>query len=196
MDERSLAAVTHQLARARGDGADDEVTALCLRRRMAARWGKPMPPERMIMGLPHRFWMKAVIDDRGYETPCLTWTASTNQDGYGRFRWQGRKCQAHRVAYEVLVAEIPAGLTIDHLCRNVACVNASHMEPVTNRVNTLRSGNPAAINAAKTHCRRRNHEYTPENTITDRSGKRKCRACSTILDRERRRQRAEARSRE
>jgi hypothetical protein len=38
--------------------------------------------------------------------------------------------------------EIPDGLMLDHLCRNTACVNPSHLEPVTNSVNVQR-GNDA-----------------------------------------------------
>ena len=41
-------------------------------------------------------------------------------------------------AYEFLVGEIPEGLTLDHLCRNKACVMPDHLEPVTQAENHRR----------------------------------------------------------
>lgn len=73
------------------------------------------------------------------EDGCWTWTAQLTPDGYGR-RSKNPK-SAHRYVYERLVGPIPEGLQIDHLCRNRACVNPAHMEPVTNWENTLRGEN-------------------------------------------------------
>jgi hypothetical protein len=111
------------------------------------------------------------------------WTADASTDGYGRFKWLRRMRQAHRTAYQEMVGPIPPGLTLDHLCRNPPCVNVQHLEPATNRENILRGGNPAAINARKTHCPQ-GHEYTPENTIRESNGKRHCRTCKRDKDRE------------
>jgi hypothetical protein len=41
---------------------------------------------------------------------------------------------------------IPEGLQLDHLCRNRACVNPDHVQPVTNAVNTQR-GKSATLDA-------------------------------------------------
>jgi hypothetical protein len=91
-------------------------------------------------------------------------------NGYGK----SRNTSAHRVIYELLVGPIPAGLTIDHLCRNRACVNPAHMEPVTLRENILRSPSSAtAVNARRTQCPR-GHEY-------DRISARGYRSCSTCV---------------
>ena len=46
----------------------------------------------------------------------------------------------------------------------------------TPRENTLRSNSLAALNAAKTCCSS-GHEFTPENTYVDPTGKRNCRTC-------------------
>ena len=63
---------------------------------------------------------------------------------------------------------IPEGLVIDHLCRNRACVNPAHLEPVSQRENVMRSPvAEGAINAAKTHCSQ-GHPFSPENTATYR----------------------------
>jgi len=81
-------------------------------------------------------------------TGCWLWTASTNKNGYGQFRFgsqvDGTRTMvlAHRWAYEHLVGPIPEGLQLDHLCRAPWCVNPEHLEPVTSRENTVR-GNEA-----------------------------------------------------
>jgi hypothetical protein len=107
---------------------------------------------------------------------CLVWTGALDRDGYGIFEVSTDiTVRIHRWSYEQLVGPIPDGFTIDHLCRNRACQNVRHMEPVTNRVNILRGEGAAALNARKTHCKR-GHEFTPENTYVRPRG-RECRAC-------------------
>lgn len=95
---------------------------------------------------------------------CWIWQGGRNGRGYGQLRWQGPVKMAHRLAYEAFIGPIPEGLHIDHLCRTRACVNPTHLEPVTAQVNVLRSPvAPGAVNAGRTHCPQ-GHEYTPENT--------------------------------
>lgn len=110
------------------------------------------------------------------KTPtCWLWRGELRK-GYGRVLFGGGRLSAHRVVYEMEVGPIPEGLVIDHLCRNHACVNPEHMEPVTQRVNVLRGVAPAAANARKTHCLR-GHAFDDENTYPVRVGGRGCRAC-------------------
>lgn len=109
---------------------------------------------------------------------CWNWPARVDRDGYGRVMWNGRSCLAHRVAYEVMSGPIPDGLQLDHLCRNRACVNPAHLEPVTQAENAARG-----VYARQTHCVA-GHEYTPENTYLRPNGNRDCRAC--IRERSRR----------
>ena len=105
---------------------------------------------------------------------CIPWLGSLFPNGYGRL--DGRV--AHRVIYEALIGPVPEGLQLDHLCRNRACVNVNHLEPVTQRENIRRGSRPN-----QTHCKR-GHEYTPENTYRrGSSGARQCRACQRRSDR-------------
>ncbi|MEU2393982.1 HNH endonuclease signature motif containing protein [Streptomyces sp. NPDC007369] len=110
------------------------------------------------------------------EGGCWEWTGHIMNSGYGRFWLDGEQQYAHRVAYEVLRGPIPAGLVIDHLCRNRRCANPDHLEPVTNRTNILRGEGFAARRARQTHCLR-GHLFDNGNTYVARNGTRKCRRC-------------------
>lgn len=76
---------------------------------------------------------------------CWQWTATLTEKGYARFARRnsnGKRIRSHRFAYEYYVADIPEGLTLDHLCRNKSCVNPWHLEPVPNSVNVARRYDP------------------------------------------------------
>lgn len=116
----------------------------------------------------------AKVDTSG---DCWEWRGNRHR-GYGRVWMKPHRRSAHAVLYELLVGPIPAGLELDHLCRNKGCVNPAHLEAVTHRENSLRAPrNRAAINARKTHCPR-GHAYSGPNVVVYASdGKRHCRAC-------------------
>lgn len=69
---------------------------------------------------------------------CWTHTGYVMPNGYGQVRVAGKTMLVHRAAYEILVGPIPAGLDLDHLCRNRACYNPDHLEPVTRKENLRR----------------------------------------------------------
>ncbi len=92
-----------------------------------------------------RLFGRVVWTDRD----CWEWAGCQNGTGYGVIGWQGRQDLTHRVSYQLLVGPIPAGLHIDHLCRNRLCINPSHLEPVTCAENIARG-----LGAKRTVCPR------------------------------------------
>lgn len=117
-----------------------------------------------------RFWALVARGDG-----CWTWTGHSTR-GYGVFAMNRRKARAHRVAYELEIGPIPAALTIDHLCRNTLCVRPDHLEPVTARVNILRSGGLAAQELSRTQCPS-GHSYAGSNLFRGSKGERMCLLC-------------------
>lgn len=85
------------------------------------------------------------VADRVYprlrETPggCWEWTRAT-RNGYGAVGIGQKVVYVHRWVYEDMVAEIPDGLVIDHLCENRRCANPEHLDVVTPTVNKERGG--------------------------------------------------------
>lgn len=140
--------------------------------------GPPAPPKSAIL---RRFLGKVRKDSRG----CWLWTGATQSRGYGSFGiGAGRTALAHRVSFELHRGPIPAGLTIDHLCRVRRCVRPSHLEAVSMRVNLRRGFGIPAMNARKTHCLR-GHPLSGTNLITRRGGRRQCRTCQREHERHR-----------
>ncbi len=113
-----------------------------------------------------RFSEKCRVDPK---TGCVEWIGYTNVTGYGQFWGGGRLVLAHRWSYGL--DRIPAGLVIDHLCRNPPCVNPEHLEPVTQHENARRGKY-----AQQTHCKS-GHEFNDKNTHVKANRWRQCRPC-------------------
>lgn len=109
---------------------------------------------------------------------CWEWDGAKMPSGRGKVVWRGRNWLAYRAVYSWLVGPIPEGLTLDHLCRNTGCVRPAHLEPVSQRTNTLRGLAPTAVNARKTHCRK-GHALCGDNLVPHnlKRGQRLCRTC-------------------
>lgn len=129
---------------------------------------------------------------------CILWTGTINPvSGYGTLSIDHAHHYAHRFSYAHYVGPIPDGMHIDHVCHNQdltciddskclhrRCVNPDHLEAVTPKDNITRSHlSRAGRNSRKTHCKR-GHEFTPENTLIYRDGRRECRNCRNRKQRE------------
>lgn len=144
----------------------------------------PEPHGRgQIQPVEDRFWR---FVDKTAPNGCWLWTG-TKARGYGTFRIMGVSYRAARLSYEWARGPIPAGLTVDHLCRVIACVNPSHLEAVSIQENIRRA------NAVRFDCRN-GHPYTEASTYRYR-GHRMCRICHATNERQRKaRLRAERRA--
>lgn len=122
--------------------------------------------------LEERFWAKVKKTDS-----CWLWQGYIHPlTGYGTIQISGKPELVHAVSYKLVGKIIPEGMELDHLCRNRACVNPDHLEPVIHRDNVLRGINACAQNARATHCPQ-GHPYDLFNTYRIPSGGRGCRTC-------------------
>jgi hypothetical protein len=115
--------------------------------------------------------MDRCIED---ENGCWVFLGAKSPGGYGVVGIAtGRNGLTHRVTYEHFVGPVPDGLDLDHLCRNRACCNPWHLEPVTRLVNVNRG--LRAKGSLNPTCRG-GHTYTDETTGWNKRG-RICRIC-------------------
>lgn len=124
--------------------------------------------------LPERFWNKVAPEPN---SGCFLWLG-TAPNGYGQIQWKVgdvfKRVGAHILAVLASGRSIPAGWTVDHRCETTVCVNAQHLEVVTNAENTRRYHERHPI----THCPA-GHEYSTASVY--RFGRKmKCRACHQV----------------
>ena len=133
--------------------------------------------------LLERFWSKVTKTNS-----CWNWSANRSKRGYGYFYFNGKLGLAHRFSYMIFNNDIPRNLELDHLCRNHSCVNPSHLEAVSHKLNMYRGNSIQTLNAMKTHCKN-GHKFTEDNLVkhTSKEGRRRCRICDNQYFRDYRR---------
>lgn len=98
-----------------------------------------------------RIITKIILDN-----DCWTWQGILSSKGYPLMNVNQKKFKAHRYSYIHFIGPIPEGLTIDHLCRNRACVSPDHLEAVT-AIENIKRGAPHRI------LKRCNHNKRPSD---------------------------------
>jgi hypothetical protein len=105
-------------------------------------------------------------------TGCWLWIGAKSPDGYGKIsRYSYKQDRPHRLAYSLLVAPIPPGLEIHHLCQVKACCNPWHMQLLPHREHML----------LKQNCPK-GHSLNGANLYLDPRENRQCRACREELN--------------
>lgn len=143
---------------------------------------KELPLERICVTMGQKvrvFGVRARLSAHSRsEGECSVWLKVRTKNGYGRMTVNGQSKLAHRVAWEQFNGPIEDDLTIDHLCKNRACINVAHMRLVTRGENTLAGDTVSGANARKTHCDR-GHDLAMHAYVY-KGRRRLCRICRAI----------------
>ena len=101
------------------------------------------------------FYEKFADRIRVDENGCHLWQGWLNEYGYSRFRSDGQRGYGHRIAYQMVKGEIPAGMEIDHACQQRACVNPDHLRLATRAQNIahqrLQARNTSGVRGVSWH---------------------------------------------
>lgn len=132
-------------------------------------------------------WNRTAVPDRVRERAHTNWqsdgdcwisTYSAASHGYAQIGWQDggeRHCVlAHRASWEHVNGPVPAGKTLDHVCKSKRCVNPSHLRVLDNWENARRT---AGRDWPLGQCV---NGHPNDRTYRQPAGKRVCRDCKQI----------------
>ena len=88
----------------------------------------------MKISIYERFWSKVCKKE---VEKCWEWLACKNQDGYGRFMFNGKVSNSHRISWILTNGDIPFKMQVLHHCDNPSCVNLKHLFLGTQKDNIL-----------------------------------------------------------
>lgn len=131
--------------------------------------------EMVALPIAYRLLRKVSVAKNG----CWNWTGFLH-NGYGKICEDRKSRLAHRISYRIFKGPIPERLELDHLCRNTKCINPTHLEAVSHRVNVLRGNGATAKHARQTHCIR-GHKLSGDNLYIWSDGKHIMRTCNECV---------------
>lgn len=117
------------------------------------------------MTIEERFFANVAKSDGA----CWLWTASTDRDGYGRFRVNGRRMRATHVALMLAGRPLASGEWALHRCDNPGCVRPDHLfagdhsTNVADKVAKDRQARGAAISGNQKNLVRGDDHWTRTN---------------------------------
>lgn len=71
----------------------------------------------------NRLFSRTIICENG----CWEFTGGRFSKGYGMITYKRKTLKAHRVAYDLVVGDIPEGIHVLHHCDNPSCCNPEHL---------------------------------------------------------------------
>lgn len=122
----------------------------------------------------HDVLMKIVLhESKTHPTGCWTIpSCKPGNKGYCNVSISRKHLGLHVHVYVYFRGPVPEGLELDHLCRNRACCNPDHLEPVTHLENVRRGESHG-----KETCCPQGHPYEEGNLYKDKLSRRYCRTC-------------------
>ena len=132
--------------------------------------------------MKRRLFLESI--DFDLRTNCWNWVGNPSHR-YPGMTWKGTDVRLHRlVAHLFRGFDLKSKLRVLHKCDNTRCINPSHFFFGTQKDNVQDMlSKRRSAGQKQTHCDN-GHEFTVENTNSDKRGWRSCRLCKRIRDRE------------